>query len=95
MATAPTTKKSSPSMRDQDEVVTPEDRVKMQEQLDEQRRAEAEQRSYDAADMMSGEKPPEKKRGGAIKMSKGSSINLKDCKVNTAESKNSKHKHCW
>jgi hypothetical protein len=25
----------------------------------------------------------------------GGKINLKDCKVNTAESKNSKHKNCW
>ena len=26
---------------------------------------------------------------------KGGTISLEDCKVNTAESKNSKHKNCW
>lgn len=26
---------------------------------------------------------------------KGGHISLKDCKVNTAETKNSKHKNCW
>lgn len=31
----------------------------------------------------------------ASRYKKGGKISLKDCKVNTAETKNSKHKNCW
>ena len=33
------------------------------------------------------------KKGLGLK--KGGKISLKDCKVNTADTKNSKHKNCW
>lgn len=61
MATAPTTQK------DEDETVSPEAAAEMQQQLDDQKREKAEEKAYNRADMMSGEKPPKKMaKGGKV-----------------------------
>lgn len=68
MATAPEVKNPEPTMREQDEVVTPADAKKMQEQLDEQRRDKAAEKAYNKSDKMSGEVPPKKMaKGGKVR----------------------------
>jgi hypothetical protein len=60
MATAPVVKKPAPD-------ITPEAAAEMQRQMEEQKRAAAEEKAYNAADMMSGEKAPKKMaKGGKI-----------------------------